>query len=125
MTLKEIQKKVAEFAHERAWDINMPSQRIAYLLRDVGRLAENTMFEEGMLINQPKTDMARNVGDCVFSLLCLANCLKIDAEKQLVLAIKEYASKYPAKETKEAQLDALVKKSKKYTVKSDSIENLR
>lgn len=117
MTLREAQDKVGKFATERAWDINMPTQRIAHLQREVSRLSEHTMFEEGMTIKKPESDKAKLIGDCMFSLLSLANRLSVDVEEQLTRAMAADAVKYPAEKTKEAQLKAVQAAKYLYTIR--------
>ncbi|MGB2956686.1 MAG: hypothetical protein WBB64_12050, partial [Anaerolineales bacterium] len=116
MDLKQAQKIVAEFAEERGWHNNLPTQRGAHLVREVARVFEHTMFMEGMTIKEPVTDLEKQIGDCLFSLLSLANRLGIDIEEQLIRALDGDREKYPAKETRVKSLDSLREASKKFSI---------
>jgi len=109
MEIKEAQEKVAAFAADRGWDQNLPTQRVAHLMREVGRMGEHTMFGEGMTTKQPTHDMEKQVGDIMFSLLQLANRLDIDVATALNKAMEADRAKYPAEETKKKSIEALKK----------------
>ena len=106
MNVKDVQEKVARFAGERGWDINTPSQRIAHMVREVGKLSEHVLFAEGVTTKDPGPNSAKQVGDVFFSLIQLANKLGLDLEQQLNLAMERDIVKYPAAETKAASLRA-------------------
>lgn len=110
MQIKEAQQRVAVFAKERAWDINMPTQRGMHLVREVGKLGEHLLFAEGVTTKDPGPDLNKQVGDVFFSLLQLANSLGLDLEQQLMTAMEKDAAKYPPAETRTASLQAFATK---------------
>jgi len=114
MDIKNAQQMVSAFLMERAWDKNLPTQRGAHLMREVSRLSEHTMYMEGMTIKAPSSDMKKQVGDIMFSLLALAERLGVDVEEQFLRAIEEDARKYPAAETRQKSLEMLREKSAKW-----------
>lgn len=118
MEIKEAQKKVAAFAAERGWDKNLPTQRGAHLMREVGRMVEHTMFAEGMTTKQPTHDMEKQVGDIMFSLAQLANRLEVDIETALSKAMEADRAKYPAEETRKKSIEALKKASTRFKLNS-------
>ena len=114
MEMKDAQAEVAAFAAERGWDQNLPTQRGAHLMREVGRMCEHTMFIEGMTTKQPTFDAEKQVGDIMFSLLQLANRMGVDAEAALAKAMKADRAKYPAEETRRQSIEARKKASDKF-----------
>lgn len=114
MEMKDAQAEVAAFAAERGWDQNLPTQRGAHLIREVGRMCEHTMFLEGMTTKRPAHDMEKQVGDIMFSLFQLANRMGVDAEAALAKAMEADRAKYPAEETRRASMEALKKASSEF-----------
>jgi NTP pyrophosphatase (non-canonical NTP hydrolase) len=107
MEIKEAQKAAANFAEERGWDINSPSQRVSHTMRELSRVAEHTLYLEGVTLKKPESDMEKQIGDVLFSLFQLANRLGIDVEEQYGRALAQDERKYPASETKERSLARL------------------
>ncbi|MBU1228482.1 MAG: MazG-like family protein [Proteobacteria bacterium] len=116
MEIKEAQKKVAAFATERGWEANLPTQRVAHLMREVGRMGEHTMFAEGMTAKQPAHDMEKQIGDIMFSLLQLANRLDISVEAGLNKAMAADSTKYPAEETRKKSMASLKRAATKFNL---------
>jgi len=98
MNIKEAQDRVAAFAAERGWDVNLASQRGEHLVREIGRLMEYTLYMEGVTTKAPTGTVEKQLGDVLFSLLSMANHVGVDVEEQLRVAMKEDAAKYPASE---------------------------
>lgn len=116
MDLKSAQKMVADFASERGWDENLPTQRGAHLVREVARVFEHTMYMEGMTTRKPSTNLEKQIGDCLFSLLSLANRLDVDIEAQFLRALDADRQKYPAEETRAKSLERLREASNIFSI---------
>lgn len=113
MNIKDAQNQVSLFTAERAWDIITPSQRVAHLVREVGKLTEYVLYHEGVTTKSTEMEkMPKQLGDVLFSLCALANLLDIDLSTQLEVAMKMDAGKYPAKETRELAIKAFHDRSK-------------
>ncbi len=113
MDLKTVQDKVREFTEERAWDIILPSQRVAHLAREVGKLSEYILFDEGVTTKETEMKkLPKQLGDVLFSLTALANLLEYDLSEQIEEAMKQDAIKYPVEETKEAAIRAYSDRTK-------------
>jgi len=114
MEIGEAQQRVASFAAERGWDRNLPTQRVAHLVREVGRMGEHTMFAEGMTTKEPAHDMEKQVGDIMFSLIQLANCMDVDVEGALTKAMEADRAKYPPEEARQNSIEALKRGSARF-----------
>jgi len=114
MHIKEAQESVAKFAVGRGWDINTPTQRGAHLAREASRLAEHTLYREGVTTKAPTSSFEKQFGDVLFSLLSMANRLGVDLEEQLLVAMKEDEAKYPAEATRAASLRAYALKMRPF-----------
>lgn len=121
MNIQDAQERVASFAAERAWDINTPSQRIAHLVREVGKLSEHVLFSEGVTTKDPGPTFGKQVGDVFFSLIQLANKLGLDLEKQLLVAMEGDGAKYPAAETRAESLRAFSAKMRPLLEKTAAV----
>jgi NTP pyrophosphatase (non-canonical NTP hydrolase) len=99
--LQEAQKLVLEYAKERAWDINTPSQRVTHLIGEIGPLARMVLAEEGVWTGAEGKSLERQVGHVFFSLVMLANTLDIDLEAALKASMASNAEYNPPETTKE------------------------
>ncbi len=92
------QEKAAGFA--RAHGLSMePRVRFLDLNSELGELSKELLkasgYGEGPITAGP--DMKEELGDCVFSLLCLADSLGLDAEGALEEALEKYEKRFAEK----------------------------
>lgn len=77
-----------------------PEYRLLDLQSELGELSKEILEATNYGQNKElKTtpDMEAELGDVIFSLLCLANSLSIDAEKSLDSAIEKYTKRFAVK----------------------------
>lgn len=93
------QVKAAGFA--RAHGLNMdPQVRFLDLSSELGELSKELLKASGYgaapITAGPA--MEEELGDCVFSLLCLANSLNLDAKAALEGALEKYRKRFAEKQ---------------------------
>lgn len=120
LQFKKAQEEVSKFTEERAWNIITPSRRGSHLVREVGKLMEYTLYEEGVTTKKPiefETKYSKQFGDVLFSLIAYANLMSIDLGEAFMEALKQDAVKYPAEQTRKAALQAYKERTKLYDEK--------
>lgn len=120
LQFREAQEKVSKFTEERAWNILTPSRRADHIAREVGKLIEYTLYEEGVTTKKPvdfETKYSKQFGDVLFSLIAYANLMGVDLGEALNEAMKQDAVKYPAEQTRKAALQAYKERTKVYEEK--------
>ena len=107
MDLSEIQKKKAEFEHERGWDKFSPSLIFAHLIEELGEISRHITVEEGYKVvglgheAPAESNLSREFAQ-VFSLFVqLANHFKVDLEKAVVSELELMRERFPAREWSE------------------------
>ncbi len=89
--MREEQKKVSEFA--RAHTLNMdPQVRFLDLISELGELSKEFLkvSDYGKRPLAVTEEMKGELGDCIFSLLCLCDSLGLDGENALCAALEKY-----------------------------------
>lgn len=91
MTLKEAQRKVKEFVERNMMEAS-PEIRALDLISEVGEVSKEIirMTDYGRKRPESRKELADEMGDAFFSLLCLANTLGIDMEASLDSALAKY-----------------------------------
>ncbi len=97
--MKDMQEKVMRFCMRN--NLNCSSTiRLVDLVSELGELSKEVLktssYGEKSLINKNE-NMIIEFGDVVFSLLCLANSLEIDAREALDLAVEKYEKRIKEK----------------------------
>jgi len=101
MDIKEIQKKLANFANERDWDqFHSPKNLVMALTSEVGELNElyQWLNEEQSLLDNKNDDFSQvkhEIADIFIYLLRIADKLNIDIEDAVKEKMKINAEKYP------------------------------
>ncbi len=93
--MREEQRTAAEFA--RAHGLNMePQTRLLDLVSELGELSKEILKASGYGESSVAVTkgMEEETGDCVFSLLCLADSLGLDAEAALFAALEKYRRRF-------------------------------
>ncbi|MEM6430179.1 MAG: MazG-like family protein [Deinococcota bacterium] len=93
MTLDEIQQAVQALCDKQGWQLHTPAERLAYLMAEVGELAEavlqleaaNTTADNSDINNNINKDIKTHIGhemyDVIWNVFALANQLEIDVER--------------------------------------------
>ncbi len=90
MTLDEIQQAAKTLCDTQGWHTHTPVERLAYLIAEVGELAEIVLQLEAAdntndISNTVKNDIKRHIGhemyDVIWNVCALANQLEIDVER--------------------------------------------
>ncbi len=96
--MRERQERAAEFARSHGLSM-VPRIRFADLVSELGELSKELLksSDYGNRSLTVTAGMEEELGDCVFSLLCLADCLGIDAEKALEGALAKCERRFSEK----------------------------
>ncbi len=96
--MREEQQMVAEFArsHELSMD---PQARFLDVLSELGELTKELLKASNYGKRPPiaTEEMKEELGDCLFSLLCLADSLNLDAKTALEGALGKYQKRFAEK----------------------------
>ena len=93
--MRETQQKVAAFA--QAYGLGTDTQaRMLDLASEVGELAKEVLKATGYGTRPlaPTVSLEEELGDCVFSLLCVSEALGLDGEKALDQALEKYRARF-------------------------------
>lgn len=93
--MREEQKKAAEFA--RVHGLSLDTQvRFLDLASELGELSKELLksSDYGRAPAAATAEMELELGDCVFSLLCLCDALDVDAQRALDAALAKYARRF-------------------------------
>lgn len=95
--MERLQEKAAAFARSRGLNL-APTVRFLDLASEVGELSKELLKASGYGAAEPKAtpEMAGELGDCLFSLLCLAEGLGLDAQAALDGALEKYGRRAAA-----------------------------
>lgn len=96
--MKNAQQQVLNFA--RAHGLTLSAQgRFIDLASEVGELGKEilkaTQYETAPFCD--RKELAQEMGDCLFSILCLCGSLEIDAQEALDLALCKYEERFARK----------------------------
>ncbi len=93
--MREEQKLTAEFA--RVYGLETAAGvRLLDLVSELGELSKEVL-ESSDYGKKPLTaskEMEEELGDCIFSLLCLCNSLHLDGETALHTALEKYRKRF-------------------------------
>lgn len=84
MPIKDIQKKVDDWVDQYKIGYWQPHEILARLTEEVGELAREVNHLYGpkkKKENEDKKDLGDEIGDVLFTLICLANSQKIDLDE--------------------------------------------
>jgi NTP pyrophosphatase (non-canonical NTP hydrolase) len=95
LPLKECQKKVDEWIHQFEEGYWPPLAMFASLVEEVGELGrEINNFERYKIKREMSTsELDVEIGDVLFSLICIANYFKIDMEDALLKTLEKYSKR--------------------------------
>ncbi len=96
MEIKEIQKIVDDWVKENTNGYWKPNNIMLRLMEEVGELAREVNHKYGEKPPKPEEkdkDIDDEVGDVLFTLICLVNSLDIDLEESFRKVIEKYESR--------------------------------
>lgn len=90
-TLKELQREVEEFCKKNKWYAST-EYCVLDLMSEVGELAKELILASNYGLKEPQfsANTELELGDCLFSLILVANALNIELEKALEKALAKY-----------------------------------
>ena len=95
--MREQQKQVGQFIRTHGLG-QVPKERMLDLVSEMGELSKE-LLKASDYGNRPVelTDaIGEELGDCLFSLLCLSEALGVDAQKALEMVLKKYEQRFAA-----------------------------
>lgn len=95
-----MQRKVAETMEKFALGQD-PQLRMLDLTSEVGELAKEVLKSTayGTKPFTPTASLEEELGDCLFSLLCLSQCLGLEGEAALGKALEKYEKRFAERGT--------------------------
>jgi NTP pyrophosphatase (non-canonical NTP hydrolase) len=103
MTLRDAQALVDAWMRDRGWSYWHPLSQLARLTEELGELARLVNHEFGekpKKFDEPPQDLALEIADIVYTLICLANSQGIDLQEGLEAVMAKYrardADRYPS-----------------------------
>lgn len=95
--MREVQKTVAEFAESHGMS-REPWVRFLDFSSEAGELSKELLkaSDYGAKPVEPTSAIEEELGDCVFSLLCLADSLGLDASATLESSLRKYERRFQA-----------------------------
>ena len=93
--MREQQRTVGSFAKAHGLGQD-PQARMLDFVSEVGELSKELLKASGYGERPvtPTASMEEELGDCVFSLLCLSDSLEIDAQQALELVLEKYRRRF-------------------------------
>ncbi len=96
--MREEQRLAAEFARVHGLE-TAAEVRLLDLVSELGELSKE-LLKSSDYGKKPLTaseEMEEELGDCIFSLLCLCNSLQLDGETALHTALEKYRKRFAEK----------------------------
>ena len=90
-SVRELQREVEEFCKKNDWNTTI-EYYVLDLVSEVGELAKELILASDYGLKEPEfsANTELELGDCLFSLMLVANELNIDLEKALEKAMAKY-----------------------------------
>lgn len=96
MTLQDAQRKVDDWIGQYEEGYFPPLPMLARLTEEVGELAREINHRYGGKVPKPgegEREIAEEIGDVLFVLVCLANSLDVDLDDALATVIEKYRAR--------------------------------
>ena len=105
LTLKEAQRKVDNWIKQFEEGYWPPLAMFASLVEEIGELGREINNIQGYKKKKQMSDSALELelGDIIFSLICLANYFKIDLEKAFIKTTDKYSTRDSTRWTPKAE----------------------
>jgi NTP pyrophosphatase (non-canonical NTP hydrolase) len=103
MKLEELQRVVADFVEQNQLETNL-EHRLLDLVSEVGELSKEALKASayGAGDFKPTTAWAEELGDVLFSLICVANTSGVDLEEALKSVLSKYRFRMSSKGSPES-----------------------
>jgi NTP pyrophosphatase (non-canonical NTP hydrolase) len=103
LKLKELQRVVADFVEQNQLETSV-QHRLLDLVSEVGELSKEalTASEYGAGNFKPTTAWTEEMGDVLFSLICVANISGVDLEEALKSVLTKYRARMFSKPSPES-----------------------
>ncbi len=97
-SLFELQKRVKEFAEKHRLE-EKPEFRLLDIVSELGEVAKELLEQTGYgkRLKSENSRIGEELGDLLFSLICLANAYSIDLEKALGRMLSKYEQRIAKK----------------------------
>ena len=96
--MRDAQQQAADFVREHGLSLSAQG-RFIDLVSEIGELGKEILKATGYE-TEPFTnhkEITQEMGDCLFSILCLCSCLGLDAQDALELALQKYEERFVEK----------------------------
>lgn len=99
MNLVEMQEKIRKFTKEKDINLNVET-RLIDLMSELGELSKEVLIgsKYGQEIFKNSVDFELEMGDVLFSLICIANETNVDLEKNLTRVLNKYQERFSEKD---------------------------
>src|SRR3989344_102182 len=94
--MKEYQKQVDDWVNQYKQGYFKPLEILARLVEETGELARELNHRFGPKKKKPSEEtkeISEELGDIIFTIVCLANSLRIDLDKSFRNTIDKYSSR--------------------------------
>ena len=105
MTLRETQKAVDDFINQFEEGYWPPLSMLAALVEETGELAREINDKEGhkKKLVPDNSSLALELGDSLFSLICIANYYHINLDEAFKAVLEKYSQRDTARWTKKSR----------------------
>ena len=102
LTLRDAQRLVDDFMQSRRWTYWEPLSQLARMTEELGEVARvvNHLYgEKPKKSDEPPQDLALELADLIYTVICLANSQALDLQDGLERVLEKYterdADRYP------------------------------
>ena len=95
-TLRQAQDLVDRWMAAQGWAYWHPLAQLARLTEELGevaRLVNHLYGEKPKKLDEPEQDLALELGDLLYTMICLANSQRVDLQKGLERAMEKYQAR--------------------------------
>ena len=96
LTIRDAQALVDRWMQARGWGYWHPLAQLARMIEELGELARlvNHLYGEKLKkIDEPEQELALEMADLLYTMICLANSQQIDLQQALEQVLQKYATR--------------------------------
>lgn len=100
LTLRQSQQLVDTWMQERGWSYWHPLSQLARMIEELGelaRLVNHHYGEKPKKVDEPPQELALEMADLLYTMICLANSQGIDMQSALEQVLQKYGSRDAAR----------------------------
>src|SRR5438552_11355587 len=100
LTLRQAQHLVDTWMRERDWSYWQPLSQLARMIEELGELARlvNHLYgEKPKKVDEPEQELALEMADLLYTMICLANSQDIDLQSALEQVLAKYGTRDAAR----------------------------